>query len=80
TIHLQVMDAHPGARPAPTTNFKVELRLTQYLDKSGAISVDGVTLLHEAITNSINHAHEFNTLDFELWNQIIMQAFVGTGH
>ncbi|MSO63720.1 MAG: Ppx/GppA family phosphatase, partial [Candidatus Planktophila sp.] len=41
TIHLQVMDAHPGARPAPTTNFKVELRLTQYLDKSGAISVDG---------------------------------------
>ena len=60
TIHLQVMDAHPGARPAPTTNFKVELRLTQYLDKSGAISVDGVTLLHEAITNSINHAHENN--------------------
>jgi len=38
TIHLQVMDAHIGARPTPTTNFKVELRLTEYLDITGAIS------------------------------------------
>lgn len=55
------MDAHIGARPAPTTNFKVELRLTQYLDKSGAITVEGIDLLHEAISGAVAHAHENNT-------------------
>ena len=58
TIHLQVMDAHLGARPSPTTNFKVELRLTQYLNKSGAISIDGINALHEAISNAVAHAQE----------------------
>jgi len=61
TIHLQVMDAHVGARPSPTTNFKVELRLTQYLNKSGTISNEGITALHEAITSAVAHALENNT-------------------
>jgi len=61
TIHLQVMDAHPGARPSPATNFKVELRLTQYLDKSGSISIDGIKLLHEAISQAVLHANENDT-------------------
>jgi len=52
------MDAHLGARPSPTTNFKVELRLTQYLNKSGAISIDGINALHEAISNAVAHAQE----------------------
>jgi exopolyphosphatase/guanosine-5'-triphosphate,3'-diphosphate pyrophosphatase len=56
TIHLQVMDAHPGARPTPTTNFKVELRLTEYLDVSGAISTAGVQLLNDAIQEAVAHA------------------------
>ncbi|MDO8645179.1 MAG: Ppx/GppA phosphatase family protein [Candidatus Planktophila sp.] len=61
TIHLQVMDAHIGARPAPTTNLKVELRLTQYLNKSGSISVEGINLLHEAIASAVAHAQGNNT-------------------
>ena len=61
TIHLQVMDAHVGARPSPTTNFKVELRLTQYLNKSGTISNEGIAALHEAITSAVAHAQENNT-------------------
>lgn len=61
TIHLQVMDAHSGARPTPTTNFKVELRLTQYLNKSGTISIEGINALHDAIANAVSHAHENNT-------------------
>ncbi|CAB4914584.1 unannotated protein [freshwater metagenome] len=61
TIHLQVMDAHSGARPSPTTNFKVELRLTQYLNKSGTISVEGIKLLHEAIAGAVAHARENDT-------------------
>jgi exopolyphosphatase / guanosine-5'-triphosphate,3'-diphosphate pyrophosphatase len=56
TIHLQVMDAHPGARPTPTTNYKVELRLTEYLDISGAISAGGIQLLNDAIEEAIAHA------------------------
>ena len=61
TIHLQVMDAHIGARPAPTTNYKVELRLTQYLNKSGSISIEGIDLLHEAIAGAVSHAQENST-------------------
>ena len=56
TIHLQVMDAHPGARPTPTTNYKVELRLTEYLDVSGAISAGGIQLLNDAIKEAVAHA------------------------
>ncbi len=61
TIHLQVMDAHPGARPAPATNFKVELRLTEYLDPTGSISSEGINQLHQAIGGAVNHAHQNET-------------------
>ena len=61
TIHLQVMDAHPGARPAPATNFKVELRLTEYLDDSGSISKEGIAQLHDAISHAIKHANQNKT-------------------
>jgi exopolyphosphatase/guanosine-5'-triphosphate,3'-diphosphate pyrophosphatase len=50
------MDAHPGARPTPTTNYKVELRLTEYLDISGAISAGGIQLLNGAIAEAVAHA------------------------
>lgn len=61
TIHLQVMDAHPGARPTPATNYKVELRLTEYLDSTGAISSEGISLLHKAIRESVAHAQQNQT-------------------
>lgn len=61
TIHLQVMDAHVGARPTPTTNFKIELRLTEYIESSGRVSDAGIALLIEAIRKSLTHAKEFDT-------------------
>ena len=61
TIHLQVMDAHPGARPTPATNYKVELRLTEYLDVTGAISAGGVQLLNDAIKEAVAHARQNET-------------------
>jgi exopolyphosphatase / guanosine-5'-triphosphate,3'-diphosphate pyrophosphatase len=61
TIHLQVMQAHPGARPTPTTNLKTELRLTDYLDALGNISPLGVEELHKAISEALVHAKEFKT-------------------
>lgn len=61
TIHLQVVDAHPGARPTPTTNHKVELRLTEYLDAKGAITPEGIALLIQGIGDAIAHAKSFKT-------------------
>lgn len=61
TIHLQVMDAHPGARPTPATNYKVELRLTEYLNDAGEISITGIDLLNSAIAESVAHAAENQT-------------------
>jgi len=61
TIHLQVMDAHQGARPTPTTNYKVELRLTEYLQVDSSISQEGIDLLMAAIEDAVAHARDFNT-------------------
>jgi exopolyphosphatase/guanosine-5'-triphosphate,3'-diphosphate pyrophosphatase len=61
TIHLQVMDAHPGARPTPATNYKVELRLTEYLNSDGEISETGIELLHKAISEAVSHAADNST-------------------
>ena len=61
TVHLQVVDAHPGARPNPTTNQKVELRLHDYIDKTGFVTKEGIHLLHSAIDAAVAHAHEFKT-------------------
>ena len=67
TIHLQVMDAHPGARPTPATNYKVELRLTEYLNSDGAISQAGVDLLNAAISESVAHASDNQTDEILAW-------------
>ena len=61
TVHLQVVDAHPGARPSPATNQKVELRLHEYLNKEGEITAEGVALLEESIADAISHANDFQT-------------------
>jgi exopolyphosphatase/guanosine-5'-triphosphate,3'-diphosphate pyrophosphatase len=56
TIHLLVVDAHPGGRPLPATSYKVELRLLEYLDSAGAISSEGERVLIETISNAIDQA------------------------
>lgn len=59
TIHLQVVDAHPGARPTPASSQKFELRLTEYLDINNQITDEGFDLLNHAITEVLKHAEEF---------------------
>lgn len=53
TVHLLVVDAHPGARPLPAHSHKAELRLAQLLDDDGSIGPDGidrlVAVVHEAL-------------------------------
>lgn len=53
TVHLQVVDASPGARPNPNINHKEDLRLTEYLSADGFISAEGARLLREAIKRAL---------------------------
>jgi exopolyphosphatase/guanosine-5'-triphosphate,3'-diphosphate pyrophosphatase len=61
TVHLQVVDTHPGARPNPTFNHKVELRLTDYLTEENNISAEGIAELRLAIKNAIVHSKSVKT-------------------
>ena len=61
TIHLQVVDTHPGARPNPTFNYKEELRLTDFLDSSNNISEEGIQKLRTAIRNATTQARAVQT-------------------
>lgn len=59
TVHLQIMDAHHGAAPLAQSSYKVELRLTEYLDESGAITQGGLENLIESIKNVYLQASKF---------------------
>ncbi|NBY51357.1 MAG: Ppx/GppA family phosphatase [Actinobacteria bacterium] len=61
TVHLQVVDAAPGARPNPTVNYKEEVRLSEYLSQDGFLSAEGIRLLREAIRRSLLEARKVET-------------------
>lgn len=61
TVHLQVVDTHPGARPNAAFNYKEELRLTQYLTEEHKISDEGVTNLRKCIQNAIAQSQNAKT-------------------
>ena len=56
TVHLQIVDTAPGARPNPTSNFKEDLQLTSYLDENGNISEAGVEALRLCIGRALKEA------------------------
>ncbi|MFF4714813.1 Ppx/GppA family phosphatase [Streptomyces eurythermus] len=58
TVHLLVVDAHPGARPLPAHSHKVELRLAQLLDDSGAIGDDGIDKLIDVVQDALQAAED----------------------
>ncbi|MBT2403369.1 MULTISPECIES: Ppx/GppA phosphatase family protein [unclassified Streptomyces] len=58
TIHLLVVDAHPGARPLPAHSHKVELRLAELLDERGAVSPEGVERLVSVIAGAVQAAED----------------------
>ncbi|MFC9960161.1 Ppx/GppA family phosphatase [Streptomyces nigra] len=58
TVHLLVVDAHPGARPLPAHSHKEELRLAQLLDDRGAIGIDGVDRLVRVIQDALQAAED----------------------
>ncbi|MDQ0599945.1 exopolyphosphatase/guanosine-5'-triphosphate,3'-diphosphate pyrophosphatase [Streptomyces canus] len=58
TVHLLVVDAHPGARPLPAHSHKVELRLAQLLDEGGAIGPEGVDKLIGVVKEALQAAED----------------------
>ncbi|MEV0210959.1 MULTISPECIES: Ppx/GppA phosphatase family protein [unclassified Streptomyces] len=58
TVHLLVVDAHPGARPLPAHSHKAELRLAQILDDSGAIDPDGIGKLIDVVKECMQAAED----------------------
>jgi hypothetical protein len=48
TVHLLVVDAHPGAHPWPAHSQKERLRLAEQLDPDGSLSKAGARALIEA--------------------------------
>lgn len=53
TVHLLVVDAHPGATPIPATSERTELRLAQHLEPDGSISADGADSLVRFVSESL---------------------------
>lgn len=58
TVHLLVVDAHPGARPLPAYSHKAELRLAELLDARGAISEAGVERLVATVREALQVAED----------------------
>ncbi|GGV06839.1 hypothetical protein GCM10010260_50740 [Streptomyces filipinensis] len=58
TVHLLVVDAHPGARPLPAHSHKADLRLAQLLDDSGAIGDDGIERLVAVVRDALQAAED----------------------
>jgi exopolyphosphatase/guanosine-5'-triphosphate,3'-diphosphate pyrophosphatase len=61
TVHLQVVDTSPGARPNPTFNYKEELRLTQYINEDNLLSDEGIEKLRGAIKRAIEQSASVQT-------------------
>ncbi|MGL4744591.1 MAG: Ppx/GppA phosphatase family protein [Dermatophilaceae bacterium] len=49
TVHLLVVDAHPGARPLPASRHKIDLRLAEHVTDDGLIADDGRDRLAEFV-------------------------------
>ncbi|MFG2867595.1 Ppx/GppA family phosphatase [Streptomyces sp. NPDC048338] len=58
TVHLLVVDAHPGARPLPAHSHKAELRLAELLDERGAIAPAGVERLIATVGDALQAAED----------------------
>lgn len=56
TVHLLVVDAHPGGHPMPDYSHKVPLRLAEHLTPEGDISEEGAARLASFVTDCVDVA------------------------
>ena len=58
TVHLLVLDAHPGAHPMPAYSHKAELRLAEHLDEQGRIDPAGADALCRFVSEAVQIAED----------------------
>jgi exopolyphosphatase/guanosine-5'-triphosphate,3'-diphosphate pyrophosphatase len=58
TVHLLVVDAHPGAQPTPQLSRKSVLRLAEHIDKRGDLALEGADALVGAALGARRQAKE----------------------
>lgn len=58
TVHLLVVDAHPGSHPDPVRSHKDELRLAELLQPDGSLGDRGRRLLVQAVKTAQEAARE----------------------
>jgi exopolyphosphatase/guanosine-5'-triphosphate,3'-diphosphate pyrophosphatase len=63
TVHLLVVDAHPGARPWPATSHKTELRLAEHLSADGRIDRGGSDELVRFVREAVEVAEDQGSQD-----------------
>lgn len=59
TVHMLVVDAHYGARPAPAADDRTVIRLMKYLDEDNRVTDEGVIQLREAVSRAMLFAERF---------------------
>ncbi|WP_437582758.1 Ppx/GppA phosphatase family protein [Paramicrobacterium sp. CJ85] len=60
TVHLLIVDAHPGAHPEPMASHKSVLRLMRYLAPDGSITDEGVDAIVSAVSGAAELAARSN--------------------
>ena len=64
TVHMLVVDAHPGARPLPAFSHKVDLSLAAHLERGNTLSRVGETRLTEVVEEALRIAEDKGVEDF----------------
>jgi exopolyphosphatase / guanosine-5'-triphosphate,3'-diphosphate pyrophosphatase len=64
TVHMLVVDAHPGARPVPAFSHKVELRLAAHLEPENTLSALGEERLAEVVVEAMRIAEDKGVEEF----------------
>jgi len=58
TVHLLVVDAHPGARPLPAFSHKEELHLADHIDAEGRLTPQCATRLADVVDEAMRIAED----------------------
>lgn len=58
TVHLLVVDAHPGAQPLPATSHKRVLRLSEHVTAEGLIDESGIRELTQFVSECVQIAED----------------------
>ena len=64
TVHMLVVDAHPGGQPLPAFSHKVELSLAAHLEPDNTLSAAGEKRLTEVVFDALRIAEDTGVEDF----------------